>query len=867
MAGGKAVVFGPVKDWGKSGIKVLLRNGTESRQYTLEGVTNWGTVERFRELDGEGKLREAMEKAKGEADRMAGEDGGFGIVYSREERLSRAGNEVVVVKDASSAERAIELISGGLVIQDVTESGEIPEDSISVTTMVEEDTTVEKIKVRTASGEKSWVIRTPKSVRFVDPEVLVSTFGDGDEEGDSDNEVMRVRSAKKGKKRMVGQSLVQMVKDLGSSASFLGSAPEIPVARSLFPGGKTIPAGRAEDSDVEIEDVVRDDYVTNEAAGGLRESRHAVKGLSPEEASQVVRAILDKADEVHGAEADDKDATGEDEIMGDGTGDDEREATSGSYELPSDSRGMWALVDDIVANLKTIEEIEMIKGGRPFGVRKCLATARSAVNTAGLMLDQGYAVDGTGSNSWEELEDEAVECGEPGKKAVVRKARRGYERVREEGSSVSEGLSREVKRLTEMVTILAALNGVGTPEECGRARKLQARRQAQVAEANRAAAEVKRISEKEKEDRALKKKEEEAKELARKAVEQVERPEEREEEVKAAADPEVVADMAKRFQEAKSQIEKIEKRRATENEVSVGKGLVVIDKKVHRTVTVMVAHKSEIIGVKKASLQAGAVKVASLLREVAQTEGRTAWSASVCVDAAKGKKESRWEIGRVPEEVSDKGVLGRVVPQLVAVFGASDDFEQAWVKRDSTVTLVAADAPMGGEESGKALDILLREENVGVKWGDRYPRVHECWNKSLGVVFEVENSEEAKKVIKKGIVWRGKNRKVAYGSGAEAQKGEQQKDSTPKGYAPPVGPRGNGIGGKAGLTGKGKSVSPPTGPRKGQSMNGRPVGNWRREGFSRPYIGWSNVRCFGCGGAGHMVNSCTSAKGVSARSN
>ncbi|KAF8417778.1 hypothetical protein EV426DRAFT_721011 [Tirmania nivea] len=129
-------------------------------------------------------------------------------------------------------------------------------------------------------------------------------------------------------------------------------------------------------------------------------------------------------------------------------------------------------------------------------------------------------------------------------KLVLRKARRGYDRVKEEGALASERVSREMKKLTEMVTILAALNGVGTPEDCEKARRLQchgsyrrhlilfvvvirqantessharyiqARRQAQVAEAKRASAEVKKIAAREKEDLALKKKAEEAKEAA-----------------------------------------------------------------------------------------------------------------------------------------------------------------------------------------------------------------------------------------------------------------------------------------------------------------------------------------------------------------
>ncbi|KAF8417667.1 hypothetical protein EV426DRAFT_622353 [Tirmania nivea] len=689
MSGGKDVVFGPVRDWGKKGIKVLLKNGEASRQYTLEGVAEWSRVERFRELGGAEVLREAEVRAAKEAERLNGEVGGFGLAYSKEERLSRGTGEILRVQDGTSAERAIEIVSSGMVIQDVTEVGEVPVEAVASTVEEEGEECIETISVRTTEGVRSWVLRTPRTKRIAERGDLSFVLERIDESGseDSDCEQVMRRKRDKGKGRVVGESLNQMVRDL---------LPPAPVssetARCVAPGITEIPDSQesrdVEDSDEEIEDVDREGYVANVGKlGNLNESRHAVRGLSQEEATGIVEEVLKKADEIWGKEKGSGGDRGEDEDMEEGEENDG--TTEDSYEVPCDSRGMWSLIDDIIGNLRTIEEIGKVKGGRRYEVRRNLAAARAAVNAAGLMLDLGHAADGTGANSWEELEeDEASEIGDMGKKALVRKAKRGYEKVRDEGTSVLEGVSREVRKLTEIVSTLAALNGIGTPEECEKARKLQARRQAQVAEAKRTTGEVKRVVEKEKEDRAMRKSEEEAKEMALKAIQQVERLEEREEAVKAAAaaeieeyealdkntaDPEVVAKLAKRFQEARSQIEKIEARRSRENEVSVGKGLTVIGKKVHRTVTVLMAHKEEIVGVKKSNLQNGATKVTSLLREAAHTDGKTPWSVSVSVVEKGTKKESRWEIGKVPEEVTDRGVAQaarRLVPtRLLALHG------------------------------------------------------------------------------------------------------------------------------------------------------------------------------------------------------
>jgi len=49
----KGVLFGPVKDWGCPGVKILRTIGGKVRQYQLEEVTSWCAEGRFAELGGE----------------------------------------------------------------------------------------------------------------------------------------------------------------------------------------------------------------------------------------------------------------------------------------------------------------------------------------------------------------------------------------------------------------------------------------------------------------------------------------------------------------------------------------------------------------------------------------------------------------------------------------------------------------------------------------------------------------------------------------------------------------------------------------------------------------------------------------------
>ncbi|KAF8417779.1 hypothetical protein EV426DRAFT_711919 [Tirmania nivea] len=272
--------------------------------------------------------------------------------YLREERASRASSETLVIKDGTTVERALEIISSGVVIQDLTEAGNIPASAVSSVRKIEGDEEVEVVAVRLGDGIRSWEIRTPKTKRVADDE--------------SDCERTLRASRRKGKGRMPGDCLRQLAKDLTSLGEAFPPAPvEEGTARKLFQMGRKVPDSQVqeEDSDIEIEDVLREGYVANEGSGTLRESMHAVKGLSVEEAEEAVRMTLEKADEVHGVEEDDSGVVEEDETMEDGLGSGDGETASGSYEMPSDSRSMWTLVDDIMANLKTMEEVSLIKGG------------------------------------------------------------------------------------------------------------------------------------------------------------------------------------------------------------------------------------------------------------------------------------------------------------------------------------------------------------------------------------------------------------------------------------------------------------------------------------------------------------------------
>jgi len=116
----RGVLFGPVKDWGQASTKLLLESDREGdlkvrRQLTLENVTNWLAIPKFQELGGEVALATAVSTSVRQCKEFSGE-GSFELAVTSIDRNGRGDEETFEVIDDTTTERAIELLSRGLVI-------------------------------------------------------------------------------------------------------------------------------------------------------------------------------------------------------------------------------------------------------------------------------------------------------------------------------------------------------------------------------------------------------------------------------------------------------------------------------------------------------------------------------------------------------------------------------------------------------------------------------------------------------------------------------------------------------------------------------------------------------------------------------
>jgi len=125
----RGVLFGPVKDWGQGSTKLLLESDGEgdlkvTRELTLENVTNRLAIPKFQELGGEVALATAVSTSTRQCKEFVGE-GSFELAVTSIEGKGRGDEEIFEVVDDTTAERAIELLDRGLVIQDEAANGSI----------------------------------------------------------------------------------------------------------------------------------------------------------------------------------------------------------------------------------------------------------------------------------------------------------------------------------------------------------------------------------------------------------------------------------------------------------------------------------------------------------------------------------------------------------------------------------------------------------------------------------------------------------------------------------------------------------------------------------------------------------------------
>jgi len=176
---------------------------------------NWLAIPKFQELGREVALATAVSTSTRQCKEFTGE-GSFELAVTSIERKGRGDEETFEVVDDTTVERAIELLNRGLVIQDEAANGSMEGLEVQHQTMETLDEVLEFIVIRPLkpSGEPvedmgyQLNLSTPK--RMIRKEIgtpavqlaRIEEASEKDEDMESDNEVMRKKSAKKGKGKL-----------------------------------------------------------------------------------------------------------------------------------------------------------------------------------------------------------------------------------------------------------------------------------------------------------------------------------------------------------------------------------------------------------------------------------------------------------------------------------------------------------------------------------------------------------------------------------------------------------------------------------------------------------------------------------------
>ena len=216
--------------------------------------------------------------------------------------------------------------------------------------------------------------------------------------------------------------------------------------------------------------------------------------------------------------------------------------------------------------------------------------------------------------------------------------------------------------------------------------------------------------------------------------------------------------LREKLKEAMEMKKKIEEESNREVESRVVHKKQVVNKKILKTVRIVVAHINPIDGKGKVELEKAVGETSKVLDELAYTNRTLGWKVNATARTRDQNDESLWEVNRVPEETPALVVAGVLGRQLVTVIGRTGDLLNVWPEEE-TYKLLVPDSPIVKLLGRKAIGKKLREENKDIKNGKRYPKY---WGqaKVMGFICDVIGAAEAERLVKNGIKWEGKTRRV-----------------------------------------------------------------------------------------------------------
>jgi len=229
--------------------------------------------------------------------------------------------------------------------------------------------------------------------------------------------------------------------------------------------------------------------------------------------------------------------------------------------------------------------------------------------------------------------------------------------------------------------------------------------------------------------------------------------------VKQAVTLAEIIQVGEELKEAMTMREKLEVEGKVVPESKVGEKRVVVGNRVLKVAKIILAHMQSIDGRGKAEVEDGVNKVNSLLRKKAVTNNAIPWHTAVEIGKGSQDDKSRWTVSKIGVECTKQEVLTTMTECLTAVFAAKGNMLNAWMADEKPVRMLMPAALSKVARGRRDIGKKLREENKEMKTGHRFPK---AWGgaRTTGLTFDAADHTEAKRLVKKGVMWEGVRRQV-----------------------------------------------------------------------------------------------------------
>jgi hypothetical protein len=552
--------------------------------------------------------------------------------------------------------------------------------------------------------------------------------------------------------------------------------------------------------------------------------------------------------------------------------------TRAGKTLMYDSRHTLDVLQNMVDNGNLLKEITSAgNGSDEDNLARCIELK---IDADGIMLEVRESrtrEEGGTLGGWDVMRREAMRVGGEATElgfAIIEAAHAAYlvskdRKISREKYGVEEKLSHVlegVRVIADLSLLVAATQGIGSVEDAERVEKArndrrEEERHMEEKKSSRRAVEIHKRKENEDYERT-KRHTEAAEEAEKKHRVEIERKKtelaalnqaiadkkSKLEIIKENASAEETLQVAAEVQNAQRSLEETAKKHAGVVETNVGGGFMVVEGISHKSVEITSHFVSDLTDDERKGLPNAIVKVASMLSDLLESSGFSKWGLRAEVDGSVCKREIVWTVSKVPYKLIKKeDVVKRMREQLELVYAGR--VNSVWcTNRLSFPVFVHAVERAPRLMGAGIVDKALKEENTGVKWGNRSAYFTTMGLGIQGVKMEVVNASEAERIINDGLVLEGRKLRVVAWKWAGP---------------PPATRQWNKVGQDAGTTtGTGpqqqrRQYAQPAAQPSPTAYPRGPAADRSRQGQNPPRRMMSSVQCYNCQKFGHFARVCT----------